>query len=286
MNVRTLFLMFTLLAAFALAGCSDDTNTPEAIGIVSAEKDAAETIATDLGADDGGLVDQLTDAVSFAGGVDLSLKSADECEGLREADYDAATGTWTITIVRERGDPESLPYASFTRVYTLRFLDEMGEPQEHYMVDGEAARTIEFAIVSGEGEHLTMRVEQELLELAGQFVITDAHTDVVTINGTYTRSGVNELETDRFERTHTSTLNLALIDVVAPRGVGRDLSEAVSGTVTGTYEATITVTRGDDYSEREIYREFNIELGDGEAQVFMNRDRYRVRLKTGELIEE
>jgi len=287
MNLRTISLLLALLGAFVLTGCSEnDATTPGASAPVTAEKDAAEAIATDLGTDDGGLIDQLSDAVDFTGGVDLGAKSEGECEGLRDAVYDDVTGTWTITIERERGDIDGVPYASFTRIYTLRFLDALGDPQERYLVDESFANTIEFNIVSGEGLHRTRRVEHTLDELTGQFVITDAHTDMVTINGTYLRSGSHHLENRRFTRDHASTLNLELIDVQAPRGSARDLSEAVSGTVTGTYEATITFVRGDDYTEREIYREFTVELGDGEAVVQMNRNRYRARLKTGELVGE
>lgn len=287
MNLRTISLLLALLGAFALAGCSEhDATTPGASALTTVEKDAAEAIATDLGTDDGGLMDQLSDAVDFAGSVDLMVKSDGECEGLRNAVYDDATGTWTITIERERGEIDGVPYASFTRVYTLRFLDADGNPQERYLVDESVANTMEFNIVSGDGLHRTFRVEHTLDELVGQFVITDTHTDLVTINGTYLRSGSHHLDNDRFTRDHVSTLNLELVDVQAPRGAARDLSEAVSGTVTGTYEATITFVRGDDYTEREIYREFTVDLGDGEAVMQMSQERYRARLKTGELVDE
>lgn len=288
MNVRTLTLMVALLGLIALAGCSEnDATNPAATNTASlatADKDAAEAIATDLGSDDGGLVDQISDAVSFAGGVDMIAKSGDrQCEGLRDAAYDETTGTWTITIERERGEVDGVPYASFTRVYTVRFLDELGEPQMRYDVDGSLANTIEFNIVSGSGTHITRRVVHNLDELTGAFVVTDAHTDLVTINGTYLRSGTHSMSNDKFSREHASTLNVELIDVMAPRGSERDMSAAVSGTVTGTYEALITVTRGDDYSEKEIYREFTIELGDGDGVMEMSKKQYRLRLKTGEL---
>ena len=286
MNAKTLSLMLVLLIALALGGCSgDDPAAPTAT--ITAEKDAATAIAADLGADDGGLMDQLGDAVGFAGGADMFAMHGG-CEGLRNAVYDDATGTWTITVERERGDPDGVPYASFLRVYTLRFLDADGLAQQRYVVESDTARTIEFAILSGEGLHRTLRLEQTLLSLEGEFAVTNAHEPLVTINGWYARSGRNVLEVPRFLRTHDSTLQLELIDVVAPRGAGRDLAEAVSGTVTGTYEALITVTRGDAYTEREILREFTVELGDGEGLMTMARSahQYRARLRTGELVGE
>jgi len=283
MSAKSIILV---LAVLAFAGCSSDNDPSAPSQTYTAEKDAAAAIAADLGADDGGLVDQLSDAVGFAGALDVAAKSG--CEGMRDAVYDEATGTWTITIERERGVPDGVPYASFTRVYTLRFLDADGVPQMHYLVDGVAARTIEFAILSGSGVHRTFRVEQNLLALEGEFIITNADQELVTVNGWYLRSGSNLLEAPRFRRTHESTLQLTLADVVAPRGAGRDLAAAVSGTVSGVYDALITIERGDAYTEREIHREFTITLGDGEGLMTMARtgNRYRAQLRTGELVGE
>ena len=134
----------------------------------------------------------------------------------------------------------------------------------------------------------TRRLEHNLLALEGAFTVANANEPLVTINGWYHRAGLNVLEIPRFLRTHESTLDLELLDVVAPRGAGRDLAEAVSGTVTGTYHALITVQRGDDYAEREILREFTVELGGGEGLMTMEQSahRYRARLRTGELVEE
>jgi hypothetical protein len=291
-HYRLTILMAAALALLGLAACSsDDPATPAAADLATAEKDAAATIAADLSSDQGGLLDQLGDAVLFAGGFDPALKFDREppadCEGLRDAVYDSASGTWTITIDRERGDPEGVPYHAFSSVFTVRFLDADGDAQMHYLSeDSVAASTIEYAILEGTGVHRTRRGERELLSLVASFVITDADSEFVTVNGTYARSAAANHVNPRFERTHESTLQLELIDVVAPRGAGRDLAQAVSGTVTGTYDALITVTRGDDYLEREIHREFTITLGDGECLMDMNHHRYRARLHDGELIEE
>ncbi|MFO7608873.1 MAG: hypothetical protein R6X35_06710 [Candidatus Krumholzibacteriia bacterium] len=292
-TTRLMFLMLAACGLLAVAGCSDDdpaapgTTTPTTT-LATAEKDAATTVAADLGADQGGLVDQIADAVSFAGRVGLADKAGGDCEGMRQAEYDTTTGTWTITIDRERGDPAGYPYASFTRVFTVRFLDADGQPQMHYMEQGTAAATIEYAILSGEGVRRTRYMEHNLLSLEAAFVISNADQDLVTVNGTWARAAGTLLENPRLVRTHDSTLQLELIDVVAPRSADHDLAQAVSGTIVGVYDALITWTRGEDYSEREIHSEFTIDLGDGEGMMTMDRtqNQYRLRLKTGELVEE
>jgi len=288
--IRRSFAAIAALGLLALAGCSsDDPAAPAASTLATAEKDAAAQVAADLAEDQGGLVDQLGDAVLFAGGFDPALKTADPvCDGLREADYDSTTGTWTITIERERGFPDGTPYHAFTRVFTVRYLDADGLAQMHYFSpDSVPASTIEFAILSGTGVHRTLRLDRQLLSLEASFVITNADSEYVTVNGTYDRAASADFTNPRFERTHDSTLHLELVDVMAPRRPTRDLADAVSGTVNGVYDATITVTRGDDYREQEIHREFSITLGgDGECGLHMGGHLYRARLRTGELIDE
>ena len=292
-STRLIVLALAAFGLLALAGCSDDDPAAPATSttLATAEKDAATAIAADLGADDGGLMDQVEDAVAFAGGLGLAAKSGPGtggCEGLRDAVYDEATGTWTITIERERGVEGEIPYASFSRVMTVRFLDADGQPQQFYVTEGVAAATVEFAILSGEGTHVNRRIEHNLLSLEAAFTVTDADRDTVTVNGTFARSAGTVLTAPRFVRTHDSTLQLELIDVMAPRRADRDLAHAVSGTVTGVYDATITFTRGDDYRETTVHREFTIDLADGEGTMTMEgtRNRYRAHLGTGELIEE
>jgi hypothetical protein len=46
-----------------------------------------------------------------------------------------------------------------------------------------------------------------------------------------------------------------------------DSSKKVSGTITGTYTANITFTRGDGYTEKNVNREINITLGNGKARI-------------------
>jgi len=288
-NLRTIFL--TLLAALALlTGCGDDTTTAPVVDQLTADKDVAEAVAADLGSDDGGLADQLSDlSISLDGLSAAKLDPADFMgprNGFVSRDYDEATGTWTVTIDRERGDPEGTPYARIDRVYTLRFLDEAGEPMQFRVVDEDTARTVEFDIVSGSGEHRTRRMEQELTELSGSLVVTGVNTDIMTVNGNYHRAAGHHIETPAFSRTLDGVLDFELIDVVMPRGPRHNHAAALSGTIVGTFVADITFERGDVSTEEHIEREFTIILGDGEGDMLMNGQRFRMRLDCGELVDE
>lgn len=276
-------LLAILTTLFLLTGCGeDDPVSPRATG-PTADQDAAEVVATELGADSGGLTDQMADLAAAVEGLDTA-KSLPR-EGFAMADYDAVTGTWTITIERERGVPDGVPYAAISRVYTLRFLDADGQPQPYRIAAGDTARTVEFAIVSGTGEHRTRRLDQQLDELSGSFVVTDVHTDLLTVNGTYHRAASNVLEGRDFLRTHASVLDLTVTDAVVPLGSARDLSEAISGTLTGVYTAEITVQRGDAYAERSVERAFTVVFGDGQADISINGSGFIGNVGSGELIE-
>lgn len=283
-----LMLLALLALIFAATGCSEDDDAdltdPNAITPATTDLDAADAVASDLGADDGGLTDQIADmSIALDGLSPTKSGEMTEPNGFAEREYDETTGTWTITIDRERGDPEGVPYAHIMRVYTLRFLDEAGDPMQFRVVDEDTARTVEFAIVSGSGEHRTRRMEQALTELNGSFVVTNVHTDLVTINGTYHRAAGHRLETHRFARTLDGVLDLELADVVAPRRWHQNHAAAVSGTINGTFVADITIERGDDYFEQHIEREFTIVLGDGMGDMVMNGMHYRLNLGNGEL---
>jgi hypothetical protein len=278
---------FTLLALFALAlmlaGCGSDDPASPADNDATANGDAAGIVAADVANDNGGMTDQVADLAVAVGGLeaDKTLPAG----RFHDAVYDALTGTWTLTVQRERGEPDGTPYAAITRVYTLRFLDAVGQPQQFRVVGGDTARTAEFDIVSGTGTHRTHRFEQNLDALSGAFVITHVNTDLLTVNGVYSRDASNRFETPRFVRTLTGEFDAELIDVTVPRGAGHDFSQAVSGTITGTYVADITVERGNDYFERHIDRSFTITFGAGEASIDLGGQHYSANLATGELAD-
>lgn len=292
---RTLLLLLASLAlVFALAGCSDDESSPTSAidpteEPATADKDAAEAVASDVGAETGGLTDQIADmawAMNDLGGDKDGVEDGHRPSGSLERIYDDETGTWTVTIMRERGNPEGVPYAMIERQYTLRFLDELGEPMMYRVVDADTARTAEFAIVYGEGIHRNRRIEQQLDALSGSFVITDVNQELVTINGTYHREAGYHLETPYFSRTLDGVLDLELIDVVAPFRWRLNHQNAVSGTIEGLFAADVTIERGDDYIEDHIERDFTIVFGDGEATMTMNGGGYCLNLGTGELCDD
>ncbi len=281
MTRRTPTAWITLLAlSLMLAGCGDDPVTP-ADTYATADADAAGIVAADIANDNGGMTDQIADLSAAVGGLDAD--KALPGPRFHDAVYDELTGTWTLTVERERGDSEGTPYAAITRVYTLRFLDAVGQPQQFRVVGGDTARTVEFNIVSGTGTHRTRHFEQNLDALSAAFVVTGVNTDLLTVNGAYSRDASNRFETPRFVRTLAGEFDAQLIDVTVPRGAGHDFSQAVSGTMTGTYVADITVERGEDYSERHIERSFTITFGEGEASINLNGHHYGAHMNTGEL---
>jgi len=288
----SLLVLGALILMLALAGCSESetsaTIPAAAEQPATADKDAAEAVAADLGSEGGGLTDQIADMAWAMGAASGAKNGPGDGQGHRpngsiERVYDDATGIWTITITRERGDSEGVPYAAMTRQYTMRFLDEAGEPMMHRIVDADTARTAEFAIVSGTGVHRNRRLEQELTVLSGSFLITDVNLEMVTINGDYHREAAHRLETPRFVRTLDGVLDLELVDVVAPLRWRMNHQDAVSGTINGTFAADVTIERGEDYIEDHIEREFTIVIGEGEAGMTMNGNVYRLNLGDGEL---
>ena len=293
---RLLLALTTLALAAFLAGCSDDPTTPTADqtqATATVDKDAAQAVAADVATDSGGLTDQLNDIALALGGLGgPGAKAGDQPsfpdssfvhERFRSAVYDSQAGTWTITLSRENGFPEGVPYHAMSRVFTLRLLGPGGQPQQFRVVDGDTATSAEYAIVSGTGVLRTQRRSHTLNELNGSFTITGLDQPLLVINGTYHRDASNVLTTPRFVRTLDGVLDVTLTDVTVPRLPRVAFCDGVSGTIAGTWVADITVTRGDDYVEQHVERDILVELGGCEADIHCGGLRFVAPLGTGDV---
>ncbi|NUM69103.1 hypothetical protein HUU39_28195 [candidate division KSB1 bacterium] len=269
---KYLRLLFPAVAALALAACSNEDPVSSSASL-SATEDAAESLASALGADNGGAIDQVSDVIELAGTGGLQ----------KPAEDDPVTGTWTLLLQRERGNPNGVPYAEISRTYTYQFLNQNGQPQKYWRVGADTAYTIVFNIVEGTGTHRTRRLSQQLTGLSGTFTATGVNTRLVTINGTYARSAVDTITTRNAVRTLDHALSLTFTNVQGPRGSRLDLSRKISGTVSGTYTAKVTFQRGDSYRETNINRTFTIVLGNGKASINVGGQSFAGDLTSGEL---
>lgn len=285
MNTITRAALVLLAAAsFTAAGCGDnptDTSTAP-----DATEDAAVSVADAMGQENGGAFDQMTDLSSLASPQGFSAMATASVPGdalaksatppTVDTSYDAATGTWTVSVSRTRGTVGSEFYAAVTRVYQVQFLNSEGEPQRSWRVVNpdntvDTARSISFTIVSGSGEHHTPRVSQQLTSISGSWTATGVNTDTISINGSYSRSAVDTITKANAVRTLNHTLNLTVTNVQVPRidrGRGLDLVwRQATGTASGTYHADVEFTRGDTYKEKTIDRSFTTTFSDGAARL-------------------
>lgn len=281
-QLKSLIILIAGLLFFVGCNKEDSTAPIDQQTEMSVNEDAAESLASAVGEENGGVVDQIGDALAAASSEGFSALGKGSSEQV-VAEYDSINGVWTVTINRERGNPAGVPYAMVYRVYKYQFLNANQQPQRNWITNGDTARTVTCEIVEGAGEHRTRRLSQELTGLSGSFIATDAHTLNPIINGTYFRSATDTLTTHRAVRTLTHSIDMDIINLVGPRGSRRDLSQKVSGTITGTYQAEITFTSGDAYRERNVTREFTIVIGGGDADISMAGETYSADVTTGEL---
>ncbi len=259
--------ILTLAIALILMGIGCSSNSPtEGAENLNVNEDVAQSVAGNLSEDNGGVVDQIGDLVEMTGDGAAPAPKVASGETVNK-EYDDVTGTWTITVSRERGSDVGLYYASISRIYTVQFRDQFGQPMQYRIVGGDTARTMAFTIVEGTGEHRTPRLSQALTGLSGSFIASDINTDTITINGTYFRSAVDTLVTRRARRTLDHSINWTVEDLRGPRGSRFDISEKLSGTITGSYEADITFESGRAYAERNVTRDVLILIENGEAVI-------------------
>lgn len=284
LRFRTAAIVCGLMLLLLIAACGEN-NTTEPTDNLSISQDAAESIASNLAYATGGTTDQLMDLSTFAtaGGFDSLQEKYPGTYFTIQKTYDEAQGRWNIHIERERGSVGNIPYAFVSRDYILQYLNAENQAQRYYISTGDTARTIHFQVVQGQGSHITRRLSQQLNELNADWTLTNAHLDVVTVNGTYYRAAVDTIRTFLRMRTSDHNLQLNVANLSLPRGSSPSLINAISGTVTGHFHADVTFTSGTSYSEGVIDRDINIVIGEGKANIGIAGKTYRSDLLIGEL---
>ncbi len=284
MNKNLMTLSLATLLLVGLVGCDSSTDEPA----VTATEDVAESLAKLTAEDTGGLVEQAADVMELASVGDIqaqtSVVAGKSLDDVIERSYDDATGTWTISVSRERSDPAGLRTLTVEKVYEVQFLNEGGAPQKFFVTAGDTAHAIRFVIVDGTITLTTPHISALRDNIAGEWMATGVNTDTVTLNGTYSRSGGHTITRLDAVRTLDYDLSLEVEELVGPKGSRRDLSQKISGTVSGEYEALATFERGDAYREREISREFTITISEGEATIVVNGEVFQSSVRTGELM--
>jgi hypothetical protein len=77
---------------------------------------------------------------------------------------------------------------------------------------------------------------------------------------------------------------MTFVDVKGPRSSRLSLRQKTSGTINGTYSATITFIRGDLYKTRIINRTFTITLGGSTNRIDISGMEFNCDALTGEII--
>jgi hypothetical protein len=297
---RMLIVSVTIALFSLLLGCNND---PAGLGTNgSAVNDAAVSVANALSRANGGAFDQAGDIAlitSSAGaqneaGAILGKYALDSVVTNVNKTYDSISGWWTLTLYRYRSRYNRV--SEFSREYQYQFLNKSSAVQKYWLTGSDTAYSIHFRIVSGTGYSIRPHLRHHLNSLTGEWLVTGTNTNTITINtvnnGPYMRAGSDTITTDEATRTLNYTLSLTFTDVTFLRGSRFDDDEEehsnVSGTITGTYDATITFTKGSLYRERTIHETISITLGgeneeDGVAEMRLGDFHFRTRVASGDV---
>ncbi len=291
------FTLFTMALLFMsmITGCQNSDNPVNPDNRTTVVDDAAESVANALATNHGGTFDQMNDIMiisSVAGlqneaGAISDIHADDSSIHSVSKTYDPVTGWWTLTLSRQRFD--DFGYAEMHREYQYQFLNSNGNFQQYWLTGSDTAHSLHFKIISGSGERHTMRFAHHLVSLSSEWMVTGINTNIITINtvnnGAYTRVGSDTMKTLNALRTLNHTLTMTFNNVTGPRTTRLHLAEKTSGTITGTYHADITFTRGELYTEKTIDKTFTITFGgDGTTHLYMGGRRFMVDPVLGRII--
>jgi len=284
-KIRLPLLVLVAIVTLTLQlGCSKKSVVEPLTGVDSAtiEANVAETVANAIGEDNGGLADQFGDLKGVCPLNVRDLKRYFFHTLDSTAVYDEATGIWTKNVNKETGSVDSSNYARIIRTYTLQFFNSGGHVQRYWIVDGDTATVIKFKTLSGSGYCKTRHVTEQLRSISSDLIATNTNTATITVNGSYNRSAIDTMACKDKITTSDYNLVLAFADVKIPRSWNK-VSQDMSGTVTGTYDAALTVASGDSLEASTVHRDINITLCAGMADIKMHGKHFRGDIRKGEM---
>lgn len=285
-------LFLILITPFLLNACKDGVTNSDISP--TADEDAAESIAASTGYETGGSTDFMGDVSDIASNLGLQEfilgdKTSNQTfkavsKQSIDKNFDQATQKWTVTLSRKKGSPEASNYTTISRVCQYQFLNAKNEPQKNYITDSDTAYAMTFIIVSGTNYHRTPRVSGVVTQLSGVFRATELNTSKITINGSFSKSGIDTINTRKGTRIINHTLNLTYTNIIGERGMGKEWYKTATGTVTGTYVGSIVTQKGTAYNEKSINKNIEITLGvGGKSDIKIGGKKFISKLLSGEL---
>lgn len=258
MSTQTLrFAPLLVALVFLLAGCDagGSMNDDQSDDFTVTAEEAAASVALALAQETGGTIDDVEDAVQFAENLTASSKNF-----TRDCLFDDANVWWACSVSFERsGDVRSRTY---NRVHRIQFFDAAGDPQPNYRAGDVTAESLRLTILEGSGRFSAPRIESSHSILGTPTWDVTAFRDSLFFNGNSARLHTDEVTTDQTMRLREAMQEVTLDDVLWVRGAGIE-----SGTITGTYDAEVTITRDGETGTRTIAVSFEAIFEDGESTI-------------------
>jgi hypothetical protein len=275
------------LGIFSFTGCNKNSSNPlsasdQSVSSTTITQNVADAVSDALASNNGGALDQVNDVLELSAGVGIgsgtALGKIASDSMLVNRMYDSTAVAWSISAFKQRS---ALPlyYGVWTRDYWHQF-SANGHPQKFRVTNSVVADNIKHRLTGGTGYFFTPRLVHHLRSISSDWTATNTNTDTVTINGSYSRAGVDTiLAVARKGTVLEHTLSLTFVDVKGPRGTRFNRSEKTSGTIQGTYTATITAPGKDPIT---VTKTFTITLGGGNASFSVDGTRFIADLATGD----
>ena len=290
-----------MMSMVLVTGCKKNSTGPVLDASTNSNQDAAQSIANAVGEDNGGMTDQMGDIADATGSAGISanvgsswtedvlMKATTAVGDTISKTFNVTDTSWTVFVSRSRIGLLGRA-AEFTRSYYIKFIDPNGVALPRYITTSPAdtASTIVFKVLNGTGHITTTRLSTHLLSISSDFLVTRVDSTTMMANGAFTRTGTDTISTLAGMRVLNYTLSANLQNVTGPRIprylTSQRLPRATGGSMTGTYTATVSVLRGDSYSERSFTKAFTVTFGNAGGSIDLhNGSSYQCNITYGEL---
>ena len=278
-------IILLMASVLWIAGCKDNSTNPNSDA--TANEDAAETIAAAMGDDNGGAMDQIGDVTDLASSTGIVGKI--QANGLAKSEngqsfvkvYNATTQKWTGVLFRVK--ISSMGYGAWIYRKMEWQFKKGAVPQQNFITSVDTASSIDFKILEGKASAKTPKLNHTVDSLTASWTITNTNTPTVTINGNVYRSAYDTVTTRNVTRTLRNFLSLTYTNVTATRGNRATVASTASGTVTGTFDATVTFLKGTSYSEKTIHRDINVTFSGGTGSISVGGKTFNCNMGIGML---
>ncbi len=283
-HIKRISLISVILITLVILFCSKEENNTTLSN--QAVEDAVDVIAASIGENNGGALEQIGQIFTYLIEDEKKTRQIEMMDTTRQIQYDSTNSQWIIRIDRTANSSNDDCYAHIERTQTVQYLNQNNQAQKFRINCVESvcdtAAKIRYKILNGQGTLRNRRISTQLTNIIADWTITGCVTDTITINGSYSRQGIDTIRNAQSHKIVDYMLYMTLVDIKSPHERQTQVSDKISGVISGIAQIHVSFQRGETYRDSSFTQEFTIDLSNGQGNLTVIGRRFPLLLRSGE----